>query len=458
MIWKLLMNLLPTIFLPLMLAFRGLFRQPVWSSVVVLVTGAILAPGKRTVSAVLQVMGLDQERHFQNYHRVLSRAKWSSLAASRILLAQLIRVLVPSGPLVMGLDDTIERRKGKQIKAKGIYRDAVRSSQSQVVKVSGLRWLSLMLLVPIPWAERVWALPFLTVLAPSERYHQTRGKRHKKLTDWARQMFKQVRRWCPHRPIIVVGDSSFAVLALLHAARCLATPVTVVTRLRLDAALYAPAPARLPGQNGRPRLKGDRFPSLQTQLTAPHTPWQSLDLPDWYGGQPRTVEVVSQTAVWYHVGQPPVPIRWVLVRDPQHQFESQAFLCTDLNATPQQILEWFCQRWSVEVTFEELRAHMGVETQRQWSDLAILRTTPALFGLFSWVVLWADQLRSQESFQFRATAWYQKSRPTFADALAHVRQYLWDERLFDTSDAHADMIKVPKALIDTWSDLLCYAA
>jgi hypothetical protein len=166
-IWKLLMNLLPTIFLPLMLAFRGLFRQPVWSSVVVLVTGAILAPGKRTVSAILQVMGLEQAPHFQNYHRVLSRAKWSSLAASRILLAQLIRVLVPSGPLVMGIDDTIERRKGKSIKAKGIYRDAVRSSQSQVVKVSGLRWLSLMLLVPIPWAKRVWALPFLTVLVSS---------------------------------------------------------------------------------------------------------------------------------------------------------------------------------------------------------------------------------------------------------------------------------------------------
>lgn len=452
------MNLLPTIFVSLMLAFRGLFRQRVWESVLVLVTGTILAPGKRTVSAVLQVMGLDQEPHFQNYHRVLSRAKWSSLAASRILLAQLIRVLVPSGPLVMGIDDTIERRKGKQIKAKGIYRDAVRSSQSQVVKVSGLRWLSLMLLVPIPWAKRVWALPFLTVLAPSERYHQTQGKRHKKLTDWARQMLKQVRRWLPQRPIIVVGDSSFAVLELLNALQSLATPVTVVTRLRLDAALYAPAPARVAGQIGRPRLKGERFPSLQTRLTDPHTPWQSLELPHWYGRQPRTVEIVSHTALWYHPGQTPVPIRWVLVRDPQHQFEPQAFLATDLDATPAQILEWFCQRWSVEVTFEELRAHMGVETQRQWSDLAILRTTPALFGIFSLVVILAHQLRIQESFQFRSTAWYQKSLPTFADALAHVRQYLWDARLFDTSGGQTDMIKVPKALIDTWADLLCYAA
>jgi hypothetical protein len=220
---------------------------------------------------------------------------------------------------------------------------------------------------------------------------------------------------------------------------------------------YMP-PARVAGQIGRPRLKGERFPSLQTRLTDPHTPWQSLELPHWYGRQPRTVEIVSHTALWYHPGQTPVPIRWVLVRDPQHQFEPQAFLATDLDATPAQILEWFCQRWSVEVTFEELRAHMGVETQRQWSDLAILRTTPALFGIFSLVVILAHQLRIQESFQFRSTAWYQKSLPTFADALAHVRQYLWDARLFDTSGGQTDMIKVPKALIDTWADLLCYAA
>jgi hypothetical protein len=440
-----------------MLAFQGLFSQRVWPSVLVLVIGGILAPGKRTVSAILQVMGRDQDRYFQTYHRVLNRAKWSSLAASRILLGQLLRILVPTGPVVLGIDDTIERRKGKQIKAKGIYRDAVRSSKSQVVTVSGLRWLSLMVLVPIPWAKRIWALPFLTVLAPSERYHQTQGKRHKKLSDWARQMVKQVRQWLPQRPIVLVSDSSFAVLELLNAFRHLDS-VTAVTRLRLDAALYQPAPDYQPGQKGRPPLKGDRLPSLQTRLTDPDTAWQSLEIQQWYGGQSRTLEVASETAVWYCPGKPPVPIRWVLVRDPLHQLEPQAFLCTDLNATPAQIIEWFCQRWSVEVTFEEVRAHMGVETQRQWSDLAILRTTPALFGLFSLVVLFAHQLQTQESFQLRSTAWYQKSLPTFADALAQVRQYLWGARIVDMSGAQTDMIKVPKALIDAWSDLLCYAA
>lgn len=202
------MNLLPKEFVPLILLFAPLFSKPVWESAIVLLVGAIVAPGKRTVSAILRVMGLSQAPHFQNYHRVLNRAVWSSLKASRILLLHLIAVFAPTGPLVMGIDDTIERRRGRRIAAKGIYRDPVRSSDSHFVKASGLRWLSLMLLVPIPWAHRVWALPFLTILAPSQRHSQACGHRHKTLTDWARQMLAQVRRWLPHRAIVLVADST----------------------------------------------------------------------------------------------------------------------------------------------------------------------------------------------------------------------------------------------------------
>jgi hypothetical protein len=159
---------------------------------------------------------LSQTRRFQNYHRVLNRAAWSSREASGLLLVLLVHTFAPFGPLVLGLDDTLERRRGGRIKAKGIYRDPVRSIHSHFVKASGLRWLCLMLLVPIPWAGRVWALPFLMVLAPSERYHQERGQSHKKLTDWARQMLLQVRRWFPKRALVGVGDSSYATLELLH--------------------------------------------------------------------------------------------------------------------------------------------------------------------------------------------------------------------------------------------------
>jgi hypothetical protein len=315
-----------------------------------------------------------------------------------------------------------------------------------------------MLLAEIPWAQRVWALPFLTVLAPSERYHQQQGRRHKTLTDWARQMLKQVRRWLPEREIVLVGDSSFAVLELLHAALQLANPVHLVSRLRLDAALYEPAPPRQPHQMGRPRLKGKRLPNLATLLSDTQTVWQSVVLQHWYGNRERQLELCTGTAVWYHAGKPVVPIRWVLVRDPKGELDPQAFLCTNLAASPADILLWFRQRWQVEVTFEEVRAHMGVETQRQWSDLAILRTTPALFGLFSLVTLFAHHLQTQQPFQLPQTAWYTKSLPTFVDALAAVRRSFWTARLFGMSVETRTSAKVPPELLEIWSNLLCYAA
>lgn len=357
------MNLLPKEFLPLILTFAPLFSKPVWESAIVLLVGAILAPGKRTVSAILRVMGLQHEHHFQNYHRVLSRAVWSSRHASRLLLQQLVSVFAPGGVLVMGIDDTIERRRGKRITARGIYRDPVRSSDSYFVKTSGLRWLSLMLLVDIPWAQRVWALPFFTVLAPSERHDQSHGHRHKTLTDWARQMLTQVRRWLPHRAIVLVADSSFAALELLEALRQLSTPVHVVTRLRLDAALYYPAPERQAKQMGRPRKVGKRLPTLKALINNPYTPWHTVVVKDWYGHGDYALEIVSHTAVWYHTGLPAVPIRWVLLKDPKGQFPPQALLCTDTSAQPSQTLHWFRQRWQLEVTFEEVRAHLGVETR-----------------------------------------------------------------------------------------------
>ena len=229
----------------------------------------------------------------------------------------------------MGMDDTIERRKGEKIKAKGIYRDPVRSSHSQFVKVSGLRWLAVMLLVEIPWAQRVWALPFLTALAPSERYHQQRQCRHKTLIDWGRQMMLQVKRWLPTRELVVITDNSFAALELLAAVSQRRLPIHMITRLRLDAALYKPAPPRKPGTMGRPRIKGSRLPNLAQVLVNPKTSWQTLTLNGWYGEQERQVEICTETAVWYHTGLPVVPLRWVLVRDPQGKFQPQALLCTN---------------------------------------------------------------------------------------------------------------------------------
>jgi DDE superfamily endonuclease len=424
----------------------------------VLLVGTILAPGIRTVTAALRVMGPIQEHQFQNYHRVLNRDRWSSRHLSRILLRLLLRAFVAAdAPVIIGLDDHIERRRGDQIAAKGIYRDAVRSSKSFFVKTSGLRWVSMMLLAPIPWAKRVWALPFLTVLAPSERYHAERGQRHKKLTDVARQMIAQVRRFLPDRAIVIVADSSYAVLELLSAAASLPQPVTVITRLRLDAALYHPAPPREPGKRGAPRKKGARQPSLAQRLVDPLTEWEHLTVA-WYGRTTRSVELATGTALWYHSGLPIVPLRWVLIRDGQGKFEPQALLSTDLSVSAQQIVEWFVLRWQLEVTFEETRAHLGIETQRQWSDLAIARTTPALLALFSLVTLFAHQLLQEQALPVRQAAWYPKTVATFSDTLAFVRQQLWPVSISWLSPAKGDVVIIPKALFERLTDTLAYAA
>jgi hypothetical protein len=443
-------------YLNLIQVFAPYFSKLVWEHAQVLVLGAILVPGQRTVTAVLRIMGLSAEKHFQTYHRVLNRAIWSSWALSRTLLSLLIQTFVPSGPVVCGLDDTIERRRGAKIKAKGIYRDPVRSSHSHFVKASGLRWLSLMLLAPIPWAKRTWALPFLTCLAPSERFYATKPRAHKKLTDWGRQMVKQVRRWLPERTLVIVADSSFAVIAWLFALTQLPGQLCLIVRFRLDAALYNPAPKRKPGTPGRPRKKGDRLPTLKQVAENQRTKWQRVTLPDWYGTGRRVVEIVSNTAIWFHSGHPPLPIRWVVIRDPKGKFRTQALLSTDLNVAPVQMIKWFVLRWQLEVTFHETREHLGVETQRQWSDLAIVRTTPALLALFSLVTLIAHQHAQRRKLPIRQAAWYHKTQPTFSDALALVRHQIWQQECFPQVGLSSDSPKGSSAIQDRLLSALCY--
>ena len=433
----------PEVLAAWMRPFASCFTAAVWRHVLVLVAGALLVPGRRTVAAALRVMGLAQAPGFAVYHRVLSTGRWSSRAVARRLLLLLVAAFVPNGPVVIGIDDTIERRWGARIKARGIYRDPVRSSHGHFVKASGLRWLCAMLLAPVPWAGCVWALPLLTVLAPSERWSSERGRRHKKLTDWARQVLLQVARWLPGRRVVAVADSSFSAIALL---RDLAPHLTVVTRLRLDACLCDPPPPRHPRRRGRPPVTGARLPSLAERLRSRRTPWRRVSLDGWYGQRTRRLDIATGTALWHHPGRR-VAIRWVLVRDPSGEKEPQAFLCTDLDAGPTDILRWFVRRWRTETTLEEARRHLGVETQRQWSDLAILRTTPALLALFSLVTLWANELAAERGPLVECVRWYRKSLPTFSDALALVRHELWTTQLFATSpptgttqNASADLI------------------
>lgn len=449
---------LPPALAAIMVAFRPLFSKPVFERALVLTAGALLAVHTRTVAAALRITG-HADGPFSAYHRVLSRARWSCREAARVLLSLLVERFVPDGPVIIGLDDTIERRWGTRIEARGIYRDPVRSSHGHFVKASGLRWLSLSVLAELPWAGRVWALPFLSVLCPSERYYARRRRTPKKLTDHARQAVLQVARWlgriAPGRRVVVVADTGFAAIRLLAAVRDRAT---VVTRLRLDAALYDPVPPRRPGQVGRPRKRGARQPTLSARIADPATVWTRIVVSRWYGGAERVVELASGTALWYHAGMPGVPLRWVVVRDPSGEAGPRAFLCTDPSAVPLAIIEWYVRRWTVEVTFAEVRRHMGVETQRQWSELAILRTTPCLLGLFSVVALAADRLHAEGGLRARQSAWYRKESLTFSDALAAVRQALWRAGRLSTSRAGPGRVEIPEALFERITSALAYAA
>lgn len=438
-------------------AFSPLFSTVVWANAMILITGAILCNnGNRTVSACPDVMGLSGDECFTNYHRVLNRAKWSALQGSGILLGLLILLVPPGAPLIIGVDETIGRRKGRRIKAKGVCRDAVRSTQKHVVRCSGLKWIPMMLIVPLPRARRCRALPFLTVPAHSEAYNKEKGKRHKTTVDRTRQMIMQVSRWVGKRTIVFVGDGAYAAVALAHCCVGLPDPVFLVSRLRSDAALYDPPPPRTPGKRGRKPKKGKRQPSLGQVAKDPSARWSSLKMIR-YDGTERTIGVLSGVSLWYTPGQDPVSIQWVLTRTPDRKgkLKTETFFPTSLEASPEQILRWFILRWNVEITFEELRAHPGFETQRHWSEPAIRRTTPVLMGLFSPVVLMALEIVKTAPLSIRSSAWYRKSEATFSDVIAMVRRTLWASGFFTNSEKTTTPSLFLQTLVNSLMDRLC---
>lgn len=469
---------LPVEMVAMLGAFAPLFSDRVWLHVQILVAGAILAHGTRTVTQALRVMGLSEERRWTNYHRVLNRAVWSPLQASKILLGLILRLVPVGSAIVIGADDTIERRKGKKIKHVGVYRDGVRSSKKHVVKCFGLKWVALMVLVPVPFSSRVWALPFLTVLgrptAKGRKKSTPRGTKkggwtghtrrttenrtahkHKTSVDLVGQMVRIVRRWVPQRAIVLVVDGAFAAVKLAHL--CRDRKVVMVSRLRLDAALYHQPAPEVEGRRGPKPHKGRRQRRLKEWAARCDTPWEAIEVA-WYGGRKKQLLVFSRTALWYTPGWAPVEIRYVLVRDPKGKLRDEAFFCTDINARPQQILEWVVWRWSVEVTFEEARAHLGVETQRQWSDKAIARTTPALFGLFSIVTMAALQMSEGGEIPVAQAAWYKKEEPTFSDCIGLVRRQIWEAQKLVKSGDEAEFINFPSEDFELLLDSLPLAA
>lgn len=440
----------------LLSVFAISFTAPTWAKALVLLCGTILAPGRRTVTAALRAMGLADDKHFTNYHRVLNRDRWSPWVLSKILLDLIIRVFLPVGvPLVLAIDETLERRRGSKIKYKGWFRDAIRSTANHVSKSLGIRWICLAVLVSVPWSQRLWALPFMVIPALGPKTSTKLEKRHRTIVDWAIIMIRKVRYWQPGREIVLAGDGSYAAVTLVQYCQRRKQPVKLVSRLRLDARLFDFPSPRPKGKRGPKPKKGARQPKLASRLTDPKTRWQTLKIP-WYGGEEKVIETVTGKSLWHRRGMDPVPIRWVLIRCPEDSFKPEAIFCSDPNVSAAQIISWFIARWNIEVTFEEVRAHLGFETQRQWSDRAIERTTPCLFGVFSLVVLMAMALHS-DTLPIRQASWYPKQEATFSDALAAVRSDLWRSVNCSTSAQDADRLLIPRATLQALLEMACYS-
>jgi hypothetical protein len=445
---------LPDPIIEVLMTFRPLFTAPTWRKLMILLTGTLLAQGRRTVAAALRHSGNDMAANFSTFHHVLNRARWSPLAVSRQLLLLIVETFVPAGVCVdLVIDETLERRWGSKISKRGHYRDSALSSRKRSVSSPGLRWIVMAVVVTLPWTKQRWALPFLCVLATTPEISERLGKRHKTVGMWAHQMISLVRRWLPDRSIKLMGDTAYNVLDLgLHAQQ---QQVTLITPGRLDAMLHEPPPERTQHTMGRPRVVGQRLPALETVLQNPETRWQKLTL-DWYGEGERTLEICTGTALWYRSGYAPLPIRWVLTRDPEGKRPPKAIFSTDPTQTAELIVKDFMKRWSLEVTFEEGRAHLGIETQRQWSDRAIERSTPLLFGLYSLVTLFGRALHPDRCVPIAQAAWYRKHTPTFRDVLAAVRRHLWGYGTFPTSPTDPGVVLVPRSTLERLSLAVCY--
>lgn len=406
--------------------FSVLFSKSSWFTSLDLLLGAILCKGKRTVTGILRATGLSQNKGFSKYHRILNSLDWSLKRGSEILLKMLLK-MVGKERLVILIDETLERRKGKKIRAKGYYRDAVRSSRSQTVNTMGLKWLVMALSFRFKFSVRAFSLPFFTVLEPSEKSTKKQGKRHKTTLDWSVQMVKQLVRWAPNIPFILVGDGGFACEKL--AWTCFKHNIALVSRLKMNARIYALPEETPPGKRGRKPKKGTRLISFKEMLTKEDLPWEEVEIAG-YDGKKKKIKYLTNTSMWGADGFCPIAIRWVLVKDPTGEIDPLPLMSTDVTLTAIKIIELYVDRWGLEVTFFEAREHLGVETQKQWSDKAIARTTPILMSLYTIVCLIGNRLNEEAPLIAEKAAWYDKETVTFSDLLKAVRVALWKDNLF----------------------------
>lgn len=430
---------------PLLLKFADAFSKPTFSRWLVLLVCTILTTGRRTVSNLLRTAGGMAPGHPSTYHRVLSKRVWSSWSLARILAGLLLELFVPDGPVCLAVDDTVDEHRGKKVYGKACHRDAVRSTHSYTAYRWGHKWVVLAVLVKFPFASRPWALPVLVALYRSAVEDRRCGRSHRTPADLARQLVAVLLRWFPQRRFLLTGDGGFSTHDLACFAQRHAPRLTQVGRFYPNANLYAPPPTNRPRRGGRPRLKGRKL-AAPKQVVA-RSKRQRLTV-RWYGGGTRRVEVVTSTGHWYKSGQGLIELRWVFVHDLTGTHRDEYFFATDPSMTPAQIIEAFTGRWSIEVTFQEMRAHLGLETTRGRTENTVLRAAPSLFGLHSVIALLFAQLPATVQ-RSAAVRWRGKSDRTFSDAITIVRRWLWRRCVFEHQGHHAAFSKLPRPLINT---------
>jgi hypothetical protein len=444
---------LPAQILNVLALFSPLFSRPVYKNAVTLFAGHILTKGRRTIADVLRTLDLKNLKNFSKFHWILSSAKWAACKASGILLLEIISLFLPNEEIVIPIDTTIERRKGEKIMGLGRQRDPIRSTKSRKVLTIGLQWLVASVSVKLPGCLTRWSLPFFTQLIPPKqplstsrnKHDLTKNRKHKKLTERTVQLVMQIKRWLKNGSrFVIVGDVAFACHKIAHA--CVKMEGALISRLRLDARVFN-FPSGEKKRRGRPLLVGPRFPLFSDYLKDPSLVWQETEV-GWYGGGRKKLQIYTGTGLWYAFGIPPLPIRWVLIKDPENKSDPVVLFSTDKNHSAERVIEVFVSRWPLEVTFEESKRHLGIETQRQWSDKAIERTTPCLFASFSIITLMAVRLAQErrENISIQQTSWYRKSHITFSDILSYVRLSILRQKYFSKFGIKIDLGK--KALED----------
>ena len=428
------------------------FRPSVWQRFVGMLTATVMIRGRRTISRLIRWSG--SSGHFSSFNRVFSHRRWSSMALARKLAYAVVDRFVPEGTMLLAGDDTVSQHRGEHVYGKGCHRDAVRSSHGHLVHRWGHKWVVLALRVKVPGASRTWALPMLVALYRTPQESAKEGLIHKTPPKLMCGLLAVWMRWFPGRKIVFSGDGGFATHEVARFAARHRGQLTLVSKFLPNAVLHAPPSQRKPGQIGRPRITGKRLPSPSEVVES--TRKRRRVTVAWYGGGKRRVEVVSGVGHWYRQGHGLVKIRWIYVHDLTGDHRDDYFFTTDARMSVAKIVEMFVGRWDIEVTFAEMREHLGLETTRGRQRQTVLRAEPCLFCLYTLVVYWYVHLPHRNARELHVS-WHRKEAIVFADAIISVRRTAWDQYLFQRPTKRPTVEKLNRRTRKTILDALALA-